>query len=139
METTGIASPFLGSVVSAPAGSRRRPRWDTPATRPPPPPPPGGPATYNVERLVLYPGALLLAIGALRAPAMQRLVEPALAAGAIHVDQAQAILRALAELAQELRRAPSVGHVQADAIWAQRLASLARLGRLAVLLRAASA
>ncbi len=42
----------------------------------------GGPATDNVERLVLYTGALLLAIGALRAPAMQRLVEPALAAGA---------------------------------------------------------
>ena len=42
----------------------------------------------------------------------------------------------LAELAQELRRAPSVAHVQADAVWAQRLASLARLGRLAVLLLA---
>ncbi|MGA7985113.1 MAG: permease-like cell division protein FtsX [Burkholderiales bacterium] len=43
----------------------------------------------------------------------------------------------LAELAQELRRAPSVAHVQADAVWARRLASLARLGRLAVLLLAA--
>jgi cell division transport system permease protein len=42
----------------------------------------------------------------------------------------------LAKLAQELRGAPSVAHVQADAIWAQRLASLARLGRLAVLLLA---
>ena len=40
----------------------------------------------------------------------------------------------LAELARELRRAPSVADVQADAAWAQRLASLARLGRLAVLL-----
>jgi cell division transport system permease protein len=43
----------------------------------------------------------------------------------------------LAQLAQELRGAPSVAHVQADAVWAQRLASLARLGRLAVLLLAA--
>ncbi len=43
----------------------------------------------------------------------------------------------LAELAQELRRAPTVAHVQADAVWARRLASLARLGRLAVLLLAA--
>lgn len=43
----------------------------------------------------------------------------------------------LAELAQELRRAPSVAHVQADAVWARRLASLARLGRMAVLLLAA--
>jgi O-antigen ligase len=42
----------------------------------------GGPATDNVERLVLYTGALLLAIGALRARPAQRLVEPALAAGA---------------------------------------------------------
>lgn len=40
-------------------------------------------------------------------------------------------------LAQELRGLPSVSHVQADALWAQRLASLARLGRLAVLLLAA--
>jgi len=40
-------------------------------------------------------------------------------------------------LAQELRSLPSVSHVQADALWAQRLASLARLGRLAVLLLAA--
>ncbi len=43
----------------------------------------------------------------------------------------------LAALAQELRRAPSVAHVQADAVWARRLTSLARLGRLAVLLLAA--
>jgi len=43
----------------------------------------------------------------------------------------------LAALAAELRRAPSVAHVQADAVWARRLASLARLGRLAVLLLAA--
>lgn len=43
----------------------------------------------------------------------------------------------LAALAAELRRAPSVAHVQADAVWARRLASLARLGRLAVILLAA--
>src|SRR4051794_15817819 len=42
----------------------------------------GGPAIQNVQRLVLYEGALLLAIGALRSPRALRAVEPALAAGA---------------------------------------------------------
>ena len=40
-------------------------------------------------------------------------------------------------LVEELRRVPLISHVQADALWAQRLASLTRLGRLAVLLLAA--
>jgi hypothetical protein len=44
--------------------------------------PQGGPAIESAERLTLYTGALLLAIGALRAPAALRAVEPALAAGA---------------------------------------------------------
>jgi hypothetical protein len=42
----------------------------------------GGPAIQNVQRLVLYVGTLLLAIGALRARRALRAVEPALAAGA---------------------------------------------------------
>jgi len=42
----------------------------------------GGPAGENVQRLVLYVGALLLAIGALRSPRAMRAAEPALAAGA---------------------------------------------------------
>ena len=42
----------------------------------------GGAAIQNVERLVLYLGALLLAIGTLRARGAVRAVEPALAAGA---------------------------------------------------------
>ncbi len=41
-----------------------------------------GPATESVERLLLYAGALVVAIGALRTPAALRAVEPALAAGA---------------------------------------------------------
>lgn len=41
-----------------------------------------GVATENVERLLLYVGVLLLAVGVLRAPRAMRLVEPALAAGA---------------------------------------------------------
>ena len=41
-----------------------------------------GPATEAVERLVLYTGALLLAVGVLRTRAALRAVEPALAAGA---------------------------------------------------------
>jgi O-Antigen ligase len=41
-----------------------------------------GPATENVERLVLYVGVLLLAIGVLREPRALRSTEPALAAGA---------------------------------------------------------
>ena len=42
----------------------------------------GGPAVANVERLVAYLGALLLAIGVGRVPSARRWVEPALAAGA---------------------------------------------------------
>jgi hypothetical protein len=41
----------------------------------------GGPAIASVQRLVLYTGALLLAIGVLRAPRAMRAVVPALAAG----------------------------------------------------------
>src|SRR4051812_18889680 len=40
-----------------------------------------GPATEAVERLVLYTGALVLAVGVLRTRAALRAVEPALAAG----------------------------------------------------------
>ena len=40
-----------------------------------------GVAVENVERLVLYVGALILAIGVLRSPRAMRAVEPALAAG----------------------------------------------------------
>ena len=43
--------------------------------------PQGGPAIQNVQRLVLYLGALLLAIGTLREAGLRRAVEPALAAG----------------------------------------------------------
>jgi len=45
----------------------------------------GGPAGDSVQRLVLYLGALLLAIGALRDPRMQRAAEPVLAAGTVIV------------------------------------------------------
>jgi hypothetical protein len=41
-----------------------------------------GPAIESVQRLLLYAGALVVAIGALRTPAALRAVEPALAAGA---------------------------------------------------------
>ena len=44
--------------------------------------PQAGPAMQNVQRLVLYAGALLLAVGTLREPRVRRAVEPALAAGA---------------------------------------------------------
>ena len=44
--------------------------------------PQGGPAIQNVQRLVLYVGALLLAVGTLREAGLRRAVEPALAAGA---------------------------------------------------------
>jgi hypothetical protein len=42
----------------------------------------GGPAIQSVQRLVLYLGALLLAIGVCRSPRVLRAMEPALAAGA---------------------------------------------------------
>jgi hypothetical protein len=44
--------------------------------------PQAGPAVQNVQRLVLYIGALLLAIGTLREAGVRRAAEPALAAGA---------------------------------------------------------
>lgn len=44
-----------------------------------------GPAVENVERLLLYLGAALVAIRALRSPRAIRAVEPALAAGAVVV------------------------------------------------------
>jgi hypothetical protein len=44
--------------------------------------PQAGPAVQSVQRLVLYVGVLIAAIGALRDPRLQRVVEPALAAGA---------------------------------------------------------
>jgi cell division transport system permease protein len=44
---------------------------------------------------------------------------------------------ALEPLAAELRQLPGVGHVQADAVWARRLAALAGIGRLALWLLAA--
>jgi hypothetical protein len=44
--------------------------------------PQGGPAIDDVERLALYAGGLLAAIGVMRSPAALRTVEPALAAGA---------------------------------------------------------
>jgi hypothetical protein len=44
--------------------------------------PQAGPAVQSVQRLLLYVGVLLAALGALREPALRRAVEPALAAGA---------------------------------------------------------
>jgi cell division transport system permease protein len=43
----------------------------------------------------------------------------------------------LEPLAAELRKMPAVGHVQADTVWARRLAALAGIGRLALWLLAA--
>jgi hypothetical protein len=42
----------------------------------------GAPAVASVQRLVLYTGALIVAVGVFRAPALLRACEPALAAGA---------------------------------------------------------
>jgi cell division transport system permease protein len=44
---------------------------------------------------------------------------------------------ALEPLAADLRKMPAVGHVQADTVWARRLAALAGIGRLALWLLAA--
>jgi hypothetical protein len=44
-----------------------------------------GPAIQSVQRLVLYTGALLVAVGVLRIPRALRAVEPALAAGSLVV------------------------------------------------------
>jgi cell division transport system permease protein len=42
------------------------------------------------------------------------------------------VLSASAELAEELAKLPGVAHVQADAVWARRLAAATRIARLAV-------
>jgi len=63
--------------------------------------PQAGPAVQNVQRLVLYVGAALLAYGTLRDARLQRAVEPALAAGAalvIGYGLAGRVLPALVEL-----------------------------------------
>jgi O-Antigen ligase len=63
----------------------------------------GGPAVAAVERLVLYTGTLLLAIGVLREPRAMRALEPALAAGAtvvIGYGLADRLLPGIVELAR---------------------------------------
>jgi hypothetical protein len=65
--------------------------------------PQGGPAVQNVQRLVLYLGALLLALGVLRDRRLQRAVEPALAAGAaivIGYGLSERVLPDIVQLAQ---------------------------------------
>ena len=65
--------------------------------------PQSGPALDSVERLVLYTGALMLAIGVLRDPRALRAMEPALAAGAtvvIAYGLAGRLLPGLIELAR---------------------------------------
>jgi hypothetical protein len=68
----------------------------------------GGPANENVQRLVLYTGTLLLAVGALRTPAARRRLEPALAAGATIVIGYGLAGRLLPDLI-ELDRSRSAG------------------------------
>jgi O-Antigen ligase len=63
----------------------------------------GGPAVAAVERLVLYSGALILAIGVLREPRALNALEPALAAGAtivIGYGLAGRLLPGIVELAR---------------------------------------
>ena len=63
----------------------------------------GGPAVAAVQRLVLYTGALALALGVLRHPVALRAVEPALAAGAtlvIGYGLAGRLLPGIVELAR---------------------------------------
>jgi O-antigen ligase len=68
----------------------------------------GGPANEDVQRLVLYLGALLLAIGALRDARMLRAAEPVLAAGAVLVIGYGLAGRLLPDLV-ELARSRSAG------------------------------
>jgi hypothetical protein len=63
----------------------------------------GGPAAANVQRLVLYTGALMLAIGVFRSRPVLRAAEPALAAGAtvvIGYGLAGRLLPGIVELAR---------------------------------------
>ena len=84
--------PSAGSP-SSPAGAPSRSTWA----------PLGGPAADSVQRLLLYLGAMLLAVGVLRTRSSQLAVEPALAAGAtvvIGYGLAGRLLPGIVELAR---------------------------------------
>lgn len=68
----------------------------------------GGPAGEDLQRLVLYTGAFVLAIGALRVPRALRLVEPGLAAG-VTVVIGYGLAGRLAPGLVELARSRSAG------------------------------
>ena len=98
--------------------------------------PQAGPAIQNVQRLVLYVGALLLAVGTLREAGLRRAVEPALAAGAaivigyglsgrvlpdlVHAGQLPQRARAARAAAHLLERRGRAGRARARAVRAAR-------------------
>jgi hypothetical protein len=90
---TGAGRAALGGLVALALWSAVSIAWA----------PLGGPAVEVVQRLALYVGALLLALGVLRSPSAMRAVEPALAAGATVVvgyGLAGRLLPGLIELAR---------------------------------------
>jgi hypothetical protein len=88
----------------------------------------GGPAIENVQRLVLYVGALTLAIGALRATAAMRAVEPLLAAGATMVIGYGLAGRLLPDLVHLARSSSAGGRLEQPITYWNAEGALAAIG-----------
>ena len=90
--------------------------------------PQGGPAVQNVQRLVLYVGALLLAIGTLREAGVRRAVEPALAAGAALVIGYGLAGRVLPDLVELASSRSALGRLEQPLTYWNAEGALAALG-----------
>ena len=90
--------------------------------------PQGGPAIQNVQRLVLYVGALLLAVGTLREAGLRRAVEPALAAGAAIVIGYGLAGRVLPDLIKLASSRSALGRLEQPLTYWNAEGALAALG-----------
>jgi hypothetical protein len=90
--------------------------------------PQGGPAIQNVQRLVLYVGALLLAVGTLRESGLRRAVEPALATGAAIVIGYGLAGRVLPDLVKLASSRSALGRLEQPLTYWNAEGALAALG-----------
>ena len=90
--------------------------------------PQAGPAVQNVQRLVLYVGALLLAVGTLREAGLRRAVEPALAAGAAIVIGYGLAGRLLPDLVKLASSRSALGRLEQPLTYWNAEGALAALG-----------
>ena len=87
-----------------------------------------GPAVESTQRLVLYTGTLALAVAVLRAPAVRRAVEPALAAGATLVIGYGLAPRLLPDLVTLARSASAGGRLEQPLTYWNAEGALAAVG-----------